>query len=128
MTYRNGHYNEIHNNGRYDSSNDNFTSVSTKGLAVVDYLVVPQSSFIKFDNFKVVDTLDVCNIHEIPVDSTIPDHRLITSSFSLPVSKSITRPIKQTKVIKRIPEGYFQEGNGTAQLELGAHSTAPKPW
>ena len=25
--------------------------------------------------------------------------------------------IEQTKMIKRIPEGYFQEGNGTAQLE-----------
>ena len=35
-----------------------FTSVSTKGLAVVDYCLVPAASFRLFKDFQVYDVLD----------------------------------------------------------------------
>ena len=40
-------------NGQVNSSSDNFTSVSIKGKAVVDYFVVPYISISLCDSFKV---------------------------------------------------------------------------
>ena len=64
-------------NGRFDPLKDGFTSVSTKGLAVVDYCLVPLQHFSAFSKFNVVDIHDFVHSKDIAVDSKIPDHRLI---------------------------------------------------
>ena len=46
-------------NGRFDQSKDNFTSVSCKGLAVVDYFICPYSSLNLYSDFQVHDILDI---------------------------------------------------------------------
>lgn len=49
-------------NGRNDCSNDYFTSVSTKGLAVVDYAIVSHEFLHRCDNFNVLRALKCsCN-------------------------------------------------------------------
>ena len=63
-------------NGRFDQSKDNFTSVSSKGLAVADYFICPYSSLNLYSDFHVHDILDIIKCQDIPIDSTIPDHLL----------------------------------------------------
>ena len=41
-------------NGRLNPSGDNFTSVSAKGKAVVDYIIVPHLCMSLCDYFKVI--------------------------------------------------------------------------
>ena len=44
-------------NGRVTSCNDNFTSVSVKGKAVVDYIIVPLKCIEYCEYFKVISLL-----------------------------------------------------------------------
>ena len=64
-------------NGRSDQSNG-YTSVSPKGLAVVDYCLVPIDSLTQVTNFKVLDILDVAEKFHIDTPTKIPDHSLLT--------------------------------------------------
>ena len=45
-------------NGKFDNDQDNLTSVSTKGSAVVDYCIVTHSNFSQFSDFRVTNTND----------------------------------------------------------------------
>ena len=68
-------------NGRFDNDQDNFTSVSTKGSAVVDYCIVTHSNFSQFSDFRVTSTNDLIN--SVPelcrlTSSGIPDHSLLS--------------------------------------------------
>ncbi|CAG2243384.1 LRP2 [Mytilus edulis] len=73
-------------NGRF-ALNDNFTSISRKGKAVVDYICVPQDSFNDFRNFKVLTTQDIVdnnNLQGLIGDkSKLPDHSVITCEFKI---------------------------------------------
>ena len=54
-------------NGRFDNDKleDNFTSISTKGSAVVEYCIVTRSNFLQFSDFRFTSTN---NHHEnIPI-------------------------------------------------------------
>ena len=64
-------------NGRSEQGNG-YTSVSPKGLAVVDYCLVPIDAFTQFTNFKILDILDVAEEFSINLPSKIPDHSLLT--------------------------------------------------
>ena len=96
-------------NGRFDRTKDNFTSVSTRGVAVVDYYITPNTALEQFENFQVHDILDIINSKNILIDSTIPDHRLLTveikQSFTPPKSVSCNQPV----TIKKIPPGFMQD-------------------
>ena len=52
-------------NGRFSPSCDSYTSVSTNGMSVVDYILVPTKSFNSFKNFRVQDPLHIINEHGI---------------------------------------------------------------
>ncbi|VDI48001.1 Hypothetical predicted protein, partial [Mytilus galloprovincialis] len=73
-------------NGRF-ALNDNFTSISRKGKAVVDYICVPHDSFNDFRNFKVLTTQDIVdnnNLQGLIGDkSKLPDHSVITCEFKV---------------------------------------------
>ena len=64
-------------NGRSEQGNG-YTSVSPKGLAVVDYCLVPIDAFTQVSNFKTLDILDVAEEFSINLPSKIPDHSLLT--------------------------------------------------
>ena len=62
-------------NGRSDQGNG-YTSVSPKGLAVVDYCLVPIDSLTQVTNFKVLDILDVAEKFHTDIPTKISDHSL----------------------------------------------------
>ena len=66
-------------NGR-NSVNNDFTSVSTKGLSVVDYCVVCHDDISVFQEFSVVRTTDLVNRTgnaDILAATNIPDHSML---------------------------------------------------
>ena len=73
-------------NGRNTINND-FTSISTKGLSVVDYALVPYCKLDCFQNFYVANSSEL--IHEtqskgiIDPDHSIPDHSLLKWTFEV---------------------------------------------
>ena len=104
-------------NGRFDPLKDGFTSVSTKGLVVVDYCLVPLQHFSAFSEFHVVDIHEFVHSKNIAVDSKIPDHRLIawkvTFNNALPDNHLKTSNQITTK---RIPQDYFEDPKVHKQL------------
>ena len=110
-------------NGRFDQSKDNFTSVSCKGLTVVDYFICPYSSLNLYSDFQVHDILDIIKPKDIPIDSTIPDHRLLTVEFKQPQRSSKIKNIKRVKV-RSIPMGYMQDSVVLEQLCMLADQLA----
>ena len=55
-------------NGRLNSCNNrenNFTSISTKGSAVVDYCLVPTEYIDSYSNFKVITLNDVTHLAQL---------------------------------------------------------------
>ena len=61
-----------------------FTSVSTKGLAVVDYCLVPTVSLPQFSDFKVLDILNLAD------EFMIADHSLLTWSVAVRCTPSLS--------------------------------------
>ena len=64
-------------NGRSEQGNG-YTSVSPKGLAIVDYCLTPIDALTQFTNFKILDILDVAEEFSINLPSKMPDHSLLT--------------------------------------------------
>ena len=64
---------------------DSYTSISAKGLSVVDYLCVPHNHLKYWKNFSVLPVSDI--IHENDVDiiqsTTMPDHSVVLQLFHL---------------------------------------------
>ncbi len=46
-------------NGRFGTSSNKFTSVSSKGLALVNYTLVPLPFFDKNQNFTIHDVIEI---------------------------------------------------------------------
>ncbi|CAG2243365.1 unnamed protein product [Mytilus edulis] len=70
-------------NGRYPI-HDDYTYVSTKGLSVVDYCVVPYESLCHYKNFKVIRASVLCNKSAQPGSfraNHIPDHSVLCWEF-----------------------------------------------
>ena len=67
-------------NGRYDSSEDNFTSISSKGSAVVDYVCVPYDTLQYVSKFNVITINDMISTIEYQSSeiSALPDHSILT--------------------------------------------------
>ncbi|CAC5360994.1 unnamed protein product [Mytilus coruscus] len=79
-------------NGRF-AEYDNFTSISRKGKAVVDYFCVPHDSLSNYDNFKVLPIQNIVDIHKlqplIGERSKLPDHSVIICHLKLTVTDLI---------------------------------------
>ncbi|CAG2205510.1 unnamed protein product [Mytilus edulis] len=79
-------------NGRF-AENDNFTSISRKGKAVVDYFCVPHDSLSNYDNFKVLPIQSIVDMHKlqplIGERSKLPDHSVITCHLKLMITDLI---------------------------------------
>jgi hypothetical protein len=73
-------------NGRFNSINlDNYTSISSKGRAVVDYWFVPQDILTKCTNFRVTTMQEICDqnlLYRLHGErSRLPDHSAIFMEF-----------------------------------------------
>ncbi len=68
-------------NGRFDSSKDNYTYISTKGSSVVDYIMCPHEHFLHCRDFEVVTSTELATKYNlqplIKTRSRLPDHSLI---------------------------------------------------
>ena len=76
-------------NERLNPLCDSYTSVSTKGSAVVDYIAVSPDNFINCDSFCVNSSTDIVNKLNLQ-NSTgdkckIPDHSLLSTVINLSV-------------------------------------------
>ena len=69
-------------NGRFPG--DNYTSISNKGVAVSDYMIVSQAHFKLIKDFKVLTVTEATDSYGIVphVLTKRPDHSLLTSHFS----------------------------------------------
>ena len=72
-------------NGR--SINDDFTSVSTKGKSVVDYMCVPYDNFIQCTNLKVLQLQTIIDQHDLHgllgTRTHIPDHAVLLTRLKV---------------------------------------------
>ncbi|CAG2188553.1 unnamed protein product [Mytilus edulis] len=73
-------------NGRF-ADGDNYTSISKKGKAVVDFICVPQDMFTDVKYFRVLTVqsiVDDFKLHDlIGSKSKLPDHSAIVSEFNI---------------------------------------------
>ena len=76
-------------NGRNYISND-FTSISSRGAAVVDYCLVPYEQLDKFQNFQVTRSSELVNragcTQLLESSSKIPDHSLLQWTIQLDIA------------------------------------------
>ena len=84
-------------NGRNYHNND-FTCVSSKGLSVVDYILVPYEILHWFSDFRVVRSKDLFTqagcVSTIDTSRVIPDHSCLTCSMTFPAG--LTSPTQYT--------------------------------
>ena len=76
-------------NGRFSECDNHFTSVSVKGLSVVDYCISQQNQLSNFSDFKVLPTsqiMDRNNIVGVYAPSCIPDHSLLSWKINMKVT------------------------------------------
>ncbi len=68
-------------NGRFDSSKDNYTYVSSHGSSVVNYIVCPHDNFGYSHDFEVITSKELATKHNlqglIKTRSKLPDHSLL---------------------------------------------------
>ena len=102
-------------NGRCNPELDNFTSISTKGVAVVDYMSVKQESLSQIKQFKVLSMNNVLNeVHALhpEIDLVKPsDHSILATTFFTSYEDEA--------------EGQVQDGDETE--ESGDNTGNPRP-
>ena len=69
-------------NGRGIGQNT-YTSISTRGSAVVDYCLVPIQCYDDFKNFEVLEILELYDKLNINIPCKVPDHSLLVWSLQL---------------------------------------------
>ena len=111
-------------NGRFTKSEDGFTSISNKGMSVVDYIISPIMSFKALNNFRVLDPYQIAVDNNIAVDSSMPDHRILVVDLilnSLPPhrgynSSNSSGPASKIQ-FKTMPEDYMLDPNVIDRIE-----------
>ncbi|CAC5390474.1 unnamed protein product [Mytilus coruscus] len=114
-------------NGRNNSHND-YTYVSTRGLSVVDYCIVPYEMLKSFDMFEVrrvsalIEDVDIIGI----VDPTrcMPDHSLLSWSMHLSfpvgqnnVPKANAASLKTKYDLGKIPDDWLRNESFTSEID-----------
>ena len=109
-------------NGRFCNSSDNFTSVSTKGRSVVDFISVPHDCFSFCENFEVISPTSIINNYNMQSllgeRSRVPDHNFLCFTYKYMTDfrdneeasvKVTSNSPFNTKVfkLKRIPENFL---------------------
>ena len=113
-------------NGRYSNEHNDFTSVSTRGKAVVDYFAIPHDSIGLCRNFTVERMSAFVERHNLlrhlNERSKIPDHSMLTFEFlarpqysldsmdsNQPVCNISNKPVTTRKYrLDSIPQDFMQ--------------------
>ena len=104
-------------NGRFQASDDGFTSVSSKGMSVVDYVISPIKTFNTLSNFRVLDVQQTAMDRKIPIDSSVPDHRLVIVDMALNNHhQHCTTPTTKSQ-FKTMPTDYLLDPAITDKIE-----------
>ena len=113
-------------NGRKFVKND-FTSVSGRGSAVVDYCIVSHDSLPAFDNFNVIRTCDLVDrvIAERGLTpSSIPDHSVLTWVFEQssggkePVNYTAPGAYRVKYDVSNVPAHFLCDDSVLSKLNL----------
>jgi exonuclease III len=115
-------------NGRFDESNDGCTSVSSKGTAVVDYIICPIDKLDVFENFKVETCIDIvkrCKLqHLLSSKCKTPDHALLTCDFYIVTKPFQSEHVEHTTVrnkqkykLNKIPNDFLNDENAAQNIE-----------
>lgn len=109
-------------NGRFDNNTDNFTSVSTRGRSVVDFVCVPHDCFNSCENFDVISPASIIGDHNLQSllgeRSRIPDHNFVRFTYTYTIVATENEKDREnmpqripfnTKLykLKRIPENFL---------------------
>ena len=75
-------------NGRINPDTDNFTSISSRGRAVVDYIITPHDCLETCIDLKVITPSEILSNNPICIDligekSRLPDHSLLMFKFKI---------------------------------------------
>ena len=74
-------------------------------------------SFISFKNFRVQDPLQIINEHAIAIDSSIPDHRILTTELvGGPVTYDRKRSMHK-KVNITVPADFMSDASPVQEIE-----------
>ena len=114
-------------NGRFDTNDDNYTSVSSKGNAVVDYICVPHDTFEQCLYFKVITSRSLVEDADLfgllNERSKIPDHSILLTEFKIhdttcqsPPSSSATCSTKRYK-LNAIPVDFLSSNISKLALQ-----------
>jgi len=89
-------------NGRGESKYDNFTSVSSRGKSVVDYIITPYKNLNCCSEFKVKLVSSCLSDFELnPGLASIPDHSILSFTCKFPEKQQDT-PLEKRKTLKRV--------------------------
>ncbi len=117
-------------NGGITPAYDNFTSVSSKGKAIVDYIITPHDRLDACTDFKVTASSELPNNNPACIDFVdekcrLPDHSLLLLTFKMHVPIEMYSPEVDTevKVIKKrstiFPDNFlFSNMSRLALVEL----------
>ena len=85
-------------NGRFDIQRDNYTSISQKGRAVVDFIIVPGAQLNNISDFHVTTMTDALDLYGITPHSRakVPDHSLLTCTMDIHGYSAIGRHMSST--------------------------------
>ncbi|CAC5399218.1 unnamed protein product [Mytilus coruscus] len=107
-------------NGR-NTSHNNYTYVSTRGLSVADYCIVTYKLLKSFDMFEVgrvaalIEDVDIIGI----VDPTrcMPDHSLLSWSIQNNVPKVNKASLKTKYDLGKIPDDWLRSESCTSEID-----------
>ena len=96
---------------------NDFTSISTKGLAVLDYCLVPYEALPYFTDFKVLRARQLFNdtgcMSYVDPSHTLPDHSLLTWKYTCGLYTATANdqidnePISFTKWSRNVPNDFL---------------------
>ena len=107
-------------NGRFPDGNQ-YTSVSSKGLAVVDYCIVPIEEMADHHNFTITSMPEAAESLSLQVDAVLSDHSIL--SWNTPIVPCVSPQDSSTvtsKVIRKIPD-HFMESLACKSIHLIAY-------
>lgn len=116
-------------NGRFGDQSTGYTSLSTRGHSVVDYICVPHDIFPLCENFRIISCNDIVERYNLTnflgEKSKTPDHATITFELKVP-SHTCNPPVNENKIgikkrynLRRIPANFMNtERTRNAILDL----------
>ena len=86
-------------NGRFDSSKDNFTSISGKGCAVVDYMCTPYDILSCVSEFSVTTMREIVNSLDFQSSelSALPDHSILRCVLNTSPYSKCSQELRQAE-------------------------------